>query len=129
MAASRLAFAARLVLVAGLPTIGACDMLARETRYTGSVTPTGACGEASRGTLTAQGKSFAFTPSDGVILMRGDIAPDGTAQARLTTTGADKKPFVMTLSAKISGDQIDGSYVTPRCVFTVSLTRSHQGLF
>jgi hypothetical protein len=129
MAALNWEFGARPLTVACVLTIAACGISAPELRYIGSVTPTGPCGEASRGTLTAKGKSFAFTPSDGVILMRGDIAADGTAHAQLTTQGADKKPFMTTLSARISGDQIDGSYVTPRCAFTISLTRVHPGLF
>ncbi len=104
-------------------------VLSRETRYTGPLTPDGPCGAATHGTLTTEGTKFAFTPSDGVILLRGDVAADGSAHADITTTGADKKPFVMTLTATISADKVDGHYVTPRCTFTVSLARIHPGLF
>ncbi len=136
---------------------GCGTALSREARYTGDLTPQGACGTVGHGTLTVIGQQVAFTPTDGVLLLRGTLAPDGTAHAELTTAGAGHggdalsgapaaapkagdakagepkagghKPFVMTLTAKVAEETVAGSYATPRCTFTVALTRVHPPLF
>ena len=105
--------------------LAACGAkLTAETRYVGDVTPQGACGDKSHGTLTTQGGKFAFTPNDGVLLLRGGVAADGTAVGELATQGADRKAFVMALNAKVSDEHVDGTYITPRCTFTVTLQRA-----
>ena len=47
--------------------------------------------------------------------------PDGTLTGRLTTQGADRKPFTMVLAGRLGADGVQGTYTTPRCRFTVSL--------
>jgi hypothetical protein len=97
--------------------------LTRETRYTGPVSPDGACGTASQGTLSTRGNEFVFLPSDGVIMMRGTVGADGAVGGTFTSTGADHKPYVMTFAGKVGEDHVTGRYITPRCTFTVSLDR------
>jgi hypothetical protein len=118
--------------------VAACGVTAPagdEARFTGDVTPFGVvtpgggCGAASRGTLTLLAGKIAFTPTDGVITLRGKLSADGTIRGELTTTGADHKPYVMSLDARREGAHVTGIYSTPACHFAVSLTQVHYSLF
>ena len=90
-------------------------------RYTGHIVPEGTCGAESPATLVVRGGRFDFTPTDGVLLIAGTVAEDGTVAGQLITPGVDRKPFAMKLAAKIVGAEVTGSYITPRCRFTVAL--------
>ena len=79
--------------------------------------------EAGRASLTGTRGTILFTPNEGTLTLRGAAAPDGAIAAAYTTTGADKKPFVMRLSARLDGDRIAGTYTTPRCSYAVTLRR------
>ncbi|MBV9811962.1 MAG: hypothetical protein JO326_04375, partial [Acetobacteraceae bacterium] len=76
------------VLLLTMPALlAACGAsLTRERRYSGELLPESECGAPLHGTLTAAGDKFAFAPSDGVLLLRGDVAKDGAASGTLTTT-------------------------------------------
>ncbi len=112
----------RAMLLA-LALTGCAEMLpGTDARYTGRVVPESACGTEAPATLVVRRSRFTFTPTDGVLLITGDVAPDGTLAGQLTTPGVDRKPFTMTLAARIAATEVDGTYVTPRCRFRVTLS-------
>ena len=98
------------------------------TRFAGRIEPETiggvVCGEGAPATLVVRGGQFSFTPTDGVLNIVGTVAADGTLSGRLSTPGADRKPFTMVLAGRIAGDAAEGTYTTPRCRFRVSL-RAH----
>jgi hypothetical protein len=101
-----------------------------DLRWVGPVTPVaGRCPAASQGTMTmvARDRSVTFAPSDGVIVLRGNVAPDGTVHAGLDTLGADHRPFPLRLEASLSDAGVNGTYTTPICRERVEL-RSPQPL-
>ncbi len=93
-----------------------------DARYTGHIVPESACGTEAPATLVVRRSRFTFTPTDGVLLIAGDMAGDGTLAGQLTTPGVDHKPFTMTFAARIAGTEVSGTYVTPRCRFRVTLS-------
>jgi len=109
-----------LVLLAG------CAV--REARYTGTLTPEGACGTAGRATLTVKDRHAEFAPNDGALVVPGEVAADGTLSGRLERTGVDNKPYPLTLEGTVTEEVATGSYVTPRCRFALLLTRTRIGL-
>ncbi len=93
-----------------------------DVRYTGRIVPEAACGAEAPATLVVRHGRFIFTPTDGVLMIAGDVAADGSLAGQLTMPGVDRKPFTMAVRARISGQEISGSYATPRCRFRVALT-------
>ncbi len=114
----------RLVALAGCAVLAGCAGLlpAADVRYVGHIVPEGTCGAESPATLVVRAGRFNFTPTDGVLLIAGAVGSDGTVAGQLVTPGVDHKPFAMTLAAKITGADVSGSYVTPRCRFSVALS-------
>ena len=118
-----------------MPRLLACLVLAllagcasKQARYTGTMTPEGACGTAGRATLTVRGGHATFAANDGALLVPGEVAADGTLAGRLELPGVDRKPYPMTLEGKVTEDVATGLYVTPRCRFSLLLTRTRVGL-
>ena len=110
--------------LAGLALLAACAADA-PVSYAGNLTPqSGACDPASRAVLVKRGRDLEFTPSQGVLILSGQVTPSGDLAAALSTPGADHKPYLLKLSATLSGDTITGTYVTPRCRYKVLLTKS-----
>jgi len=115
--------------------VGCGASLSREARYTGPVTPArGACPAAdpnrpAGGTLTVQGDRVGFAPDDGALVIQGTIAPDGTVTARRDESGANGRPYQMSLQAKQQGDSVTGTFTTPRCRYNVALTRVRTPVF
>jgi len=101
---------------------------ARQARYTGTLTPETACGTAGRATLTVMDGRAEFAPNDGALLVPGGVAADGTLSGRIERTGADNKPYPLTLEGKVTEEVATGSYLTPRCRFVLLLTRVRTGL-
>src|SRR5580704_380768 len=99
----------------------------RQARYTGTMTPEGACGTSGRGTLTVVGGHGQFAPNDGALLVPAQVAADGTLSGRLDRMGADNKPFPLTLEGTVTEEVATGVYVTPRCRFSLLLTRARIG--
>jgi hypothetical protein len=77
-----------------------------------------------RASLVLRRASALFTPNEGTQTLNGTITPEGTVTAARNTTGADKKPYTVTLAAHVEGGSITGTYATPRCRYTVRLRRS-----
>ncbi len=113
----------RLAMLAGCAVLAGCAGVGPGSvaRYTGQIVPESACGAASPATLVVRAGRFDFTPTDGVLLIAGAVADDGTVAGQLVTPGVDRKPFAMVLAARIIGTAVTGSYTTPRCRYTVAL--------
>ena len=82
------------------------------TDFTG---PTSGCGPTTQGSLSTDGKTFAFAPSDSTTILRGTV--QGT-----TLTGATTPPG-LSFTATIDGATITGSLTRPACTAKVTLTR------
>ncbi len=95
------------------------------TTYAGDLTPqAGACDPPSRAILVRRGANLQFTPTQGVLILSGQIAPSGQVLASLASQGADHKPYLLKLTAKLDGRTIVGTYATPRCRYAVHLNQS-----
>lgn len=97
----------------------------QETRsWRGPVTPTdpGPLCKESRGLLQVTGDALMFLPDEGTWLLSGKLSPDGHIDITRTASGADKKPYVTQLTAILAGNEVTGTYTTPRCRFTVRLS-------
>jgi hypothetical protein len=93
--------------------------------YAGDLVPqAGTCDPPVRASLIKRGRDVDFTPSQGVLILTGQIAPSGAITAHLQTQGADHKPYALKLTANLSGTTITGDYITPRCRYAVRLTPS-----
>lgn len=77
-----------------------------------------------RASLVSKRAAALFTPNEGTQTLTGTITPEGTVTAIRSTTGADKKPYTVTLAARIGNGSITGTYATPRCRYTVRLHQS-----
>ena len=64
-----------------------------------------------------------LTPNERTQTLAGTIAAGGTIAAERTMVGVDKKPYAMTLSARVADGAISGTYATPRCRYAVKLGR------
>ncbi len=93
--------------------------------YYGAVTPqAGVCDAAHAASLTIRQDHVRFAPTQGVLVLAGSIAPDGEINASLTLPDVNRKPTQYRLKARLAGDEITGSYVTPRCTSAISLKHS-----
>jgi hypothetical protein len=115
---------ATLIPLTTLLIVSGCAGEDRMT-YGGDLTPTsGSCEPTGRAMLTRHGRYVQFTPREGVLILDGQIAPDGQVTASLDTHGADRKPYHLTLRAQLTANQVTGTYTTPRCRYAVSLSAS-----
>ncbi len=90
--------------------------------YAGDLTPTaGTCDPPGRAVLIRRGHYIQFTPRQGVLILDGQVSPAGQIAAETTAPGADRKPYCLALSATLSGQTVSGTYVTPRCRYTVEM--------
>ncbi len=107
-------------------------------RYTGQ---SPACGRSEGGgttaTLTRLGRGFAFAPYDGVLVVRGTVAPDGslagTLALRPMRAGAPgtKSPAAaqaISVTGRIGGEAATLAYAAPGCTTTLTLARAHPPL-
>jgi hypothetical protein len=111
-------------------TLAACSGAAsHQTRYSGTMTPESACGTAEKATLTVTKGSASFAANDGAVVVPATIAPDGKLAGQRVLIGGDKKPFPLSLDGTVTDDVATGTYATPRCRFSLLLTRVRLGLF
>ncbi len=97
----------------------------RTESYFGAVTPqAGVCDAAHAAALTIRQDHVRFAPTQGVLVLSGSIAANGEINASLTIPDANRKPTSYRLNARLAGDDITGTYVTPRCKSTISLKHS-----
>ncbi len=109
-----------LLLASCGPPAGSAD-----GRWFGTMTPDPAAPgcTSGRASLVATRSAVLFTPNEGTRTLEGTVAPDGAVAAERMTTGADKKPYVTRLAARLTDGAITGTYTTPRCSYAVRLAR------
>ena len=94
-------------------------------RYIGPVTPTTTsefC-QPSKGVLQIRAQIVIFTPDEGTWILDGIANPDGTLTADHSRVTPSKQIYDTTLEARWTPQTITGTYKTPRCTYTVTLTR------
>ncbi len=106
--------------------------ITRQSRYAGDLSGC-ATGAAARATLVRIGDHFSFAPSDGVLVVPGAIAPDGSFSGSLVTnaprhapqshSGTEPPPFTVTVAGHLDDEAAAGTYVTPHCTATFHLPR------
>jgi len=93
-------------------------------RWVGPVTPeAAACGPATRGLLEAAHGEVVFTPSEGVLILRGHVAGDGTIQAEASTVGQSHQAIVTSFSGKVTVGGVEGTLTQQGCTSRVVLKR------
>ncbi|MEJ0047571.1 MAG: hypothetical protein WDN04_16685 [Rhodospirillales bacterium] len=98
----------------------------RPDHFTGTLQPQGgACDPPSRAWLTLTDTHVHFTPREGVITLDGSLAADGTMQADAIANGMDHTPYRQSFTGRLIGDQVTGTYITPRCRYAVTLSAPH----
>jgi hypothetical protein len=96
-----------LLLLAGCSTA-----LTQQTRYAGTLT---GCGAPMPASLVRNGAAFAFAPGDGVLVIRGTVAPDGGVSGTLNTQPPGKPPFALSVRGRLDPAGAALTYATPRC--------------
>jgi len=112
-----------LIACLGL-TACVAGLRSREGRWTGEVTPIGGTCPPSHATLTVGAGAFSFTPDDGVLVVRGKVAPDGTLQGTLPLVGQNHVAFPLNIAGTLTPDGFTGTYTTPKCRATVRMRRA-----
>ena len=115
----------RSAAVAGcLAAAGCSTPLAVQSRYAGDMQ---GCmtGPRARATLVRQSDRFSFAPSDGALVISGNMAPDGSFSGSLVAnparhdhedhSGTGAPPFTLTVTGRIEGGVAIGTYASPRC--------------
>lgn len=115
-------FSPALRAALALPLLASCAGANAPVNFRGKLTPVaGTCEPPGDALLIRRGRFVQFTPREGVLILEGQIAPDGSVSASLQTPGADRRPYRLTLRATLAGTSIKGEYVTPRCRYRVDL--------
>jgi hypothetical protein len=113
------------LLLAALSGASACSGTPTVT-YTGEVRPlAGVCEPTQHGILTITGSAVQFGPSQGVTILKGRLGAGGTLTAASDAPGMDRKPYHLSLTSTVQGDAVTGTYVTPRCRYSVNLHRTN----
>ena len=74
--------------------------------------------------LDARHGEAVFVRDDGAQVLRGTATPDGQVSTRAETPGMNKKGFVQTFTGQIKGDEVTGTYASPRCTAPVTMHAS-----
>lgn len=69
----------------------------------------------------ARDRSVAFTPNDGVLVLRGVVGPDGTVHADFDPAGAGHHPFPLRFEGRLGESGVTGTYSSPLCRAHVEL--------
>jgi hypothetical protein len=103
-----------------------------QTRYAGNL-PGCTTGPDARATLVRVGDHFSFAPSDGVLIISGTVAPDGSFSGSLITAASrhdeqhrsstEAPPFTLSVTGRLEDDAATGTYLTPRCSAAFRLPR------
>lgn len=124
-----------------------CSAVQTQDRYTGD-SPQCEGGFGTSSTLVRKGSSFAYTPADGALVLRGTLGRDGTLSGSLalhpgnagigtggapSTTPVRKTPdaetsLVLSVSGRLAGDSATLRYIAASCHATVKLVRADTGL-
>jgi len=116
-------FRARAALSLSFAALVASCATGRPDHFAGSLQPqAGTCDPPSRAALTLNDAHVVFTPHEGVVALDGVLAADGSIRATTLSNGMDRTPYRQTFVGSLAGDRVTGSYTTPRCRYTVTLT-------
>ena len=107
--------------------LAACGSSSPDLRWIGPLTATAnpALCPPTKGVVLLREGRVTFTPDQGTWVLTGIANPDGTMQAdrdRLTSSRRNGV-YETHLDAKWTEAQVNGTYTTPRCTYTVALTR------
>ncbi len=80
------------------------------------------CGAPLTATLTRAGDAFAFAPGDGPLVLRGQVAADGTLSGSLNTQPPGKPAYMLAVAGRLAPGGATLTYTTPRCTATGELT-------
>lgn len=72
-------------------------------------------------TMLSRDRSITFAPSNGVLVLHGTVASDGSVHAALNSIGAEHHPFPLVFEGKLEDAGISGTYTTPICRAHVEL--------
>ncbi len=71
--------------------------------------------------LDARRGEAVFVRDDGAQVLRGTATPEGQVSTRVETPGVEKKGFIQTFIGQIKGDEVTGTYTSPRCTAPVTM--------
>jgi hypothetical protein len=109
-----------LLLLAGVLALAACSTkLTRERRYTGQLA---GCALTGPSTLMRSDKTFAFTPGDSSIIIRGPVGADNSFYGSLDTQPPGKPPYLLAVKGRFDAAGAAVSYSTPNCFVNGRLT-------
>ena len=92
------------------------------TAYVGKLTPlAGTCDVLNRATVNRNGETVQFTPQEGVTVLEGTISRSGAIAASAQTMGMNRQPYRLAFTGVLHGQTMSGTYVTPRCRYSVLL--------
>lgn len=96
-----------------------------DARYVGVATPAtpGEFCKPGRAVLRLRDGRAVFTPDEGTWTLEGTATAGGAMQAERVGRGANKQPYVTKLTGTWSEQAASGTYVTPRCSYSVQLER------
>ena len=123
---SRLCRAAAGLLGSTLLALSGCISapIGTNGRWVGPLTPVaGTCDPAATAVLLVSPKSATFSPDNGILLLRGHADAPNHVTADLRTTGMNHQPYVVSFEGTLQGGRITGTYLTPRCRSSVTLSR------
>ena len=102
--------------------VSACTGDNSSVYYTGPLTPvSGTCDPAENSQLIKRGSNILFAPASGTLALHGRLSGNAFT-ATETITGADKKPFTLTLNGTLNAKSVTGTYQTNRCRYKVALS-------
>lgn len=118
-----------LALLAACLLLSACQ-LTQQTRYVGKIANC-AGGAESPATLVVVERQFSFAPTDGTLILSGDVADDGhfaasppSPRRESSRRGPGDAPFQpQRVAGRISGESAVGTYQSARCTVPFRLER------
>ena len=116
----------RIILLA--LALGACAAPSTpHGRWIGAVTPAApsALCKPSRGVALLRDGEVTFTPDEGTWILLGTATKDGAIEASRDQPGSgrNRQPWATSLDARWTEAAVTGTYTTPRCTYSVALTR------
>ena len=97
-----------------------------DARYTGPLTPTtpSALCKPSNAVLRLRNGQALFIPDETTWSLTGTATADGALAAERTSQGANRQPYLTRLTGAWTPQSVTGAYTTPRCAYTLTLTRN-----
>ena len=126
------------------PCVAACSLPPATGRYSGA-SPACEGGFGPSSTLVRTGRSFAYAPSDGVIVIPGELRAGGELSGSLSLRpsnpsldaghgatnprpGQHRVTLVLAVSGQLDPEAVVLNYVAGACHVTLTLARVHPGL-